>query len=179
MAEPSDYPPLFERKKVNGTAVVSDEPMPSGLSKLGAFIPIRRIRLLTLEDDTVVHGCALCPFDGTLGEVRQHLTAKHGMSRGGVRAKSPAEAATDDVFADRRLPYPSEVALGRTLWELLDLAEKVDDWEDAFAAQETLIADLRAKTAEANLAKAAAEKELHALQRKVRRALGVDVVAGS
>lgn len=112
------YPPRVERKKVGGVAVVADEVLESGLSKgKPGFIPIKGIRVLTLANGEVTHGCRDCLMDGTLGEVRKHRHADHNEAHAGSK-RTPAG------------PVISPEALEWTLAELLALAEHVNDWSE-------------------------------------------------
>ncbi len=176
----TQFPPAFVRKTVNGQKVVSDEVLKSGLSTEDHIVPIHSVRVLTLADGSVVYGCRNHPFEGTLGEVRKHSHAEDGIRRGGHRspAASHDDAVAAGTVATRKLPYPSAEALSRTLWEVLEDAEKFDDWEDAFAGQQQTIDDLRQQLAAANLRAAEAEKAVTAMKRKVARAfktLGLNV----
>lgn len=154
------YPPRIERKKVGGVAVVTDEVLPSGLSKPGVLVPIKGIRKLTLADGTVAHGCRDCLFDGSLGEVRAHRHAAHGEPHAGSgRARPPAGIPPD--------------AAEWTIGELWALAAHVEEWSDVLAnttrqRDEALIA-LAERTQEL-----AAERRGHnALKKKIGKLLGV------
>lgn len=173
------YPPAFIREKVGDLKVVKDEVLPSALSfktdrhgNLRGLVPIHSTRLLTLEDGSQTHGCRWCAVEGTLGEVRSHLRMFHGMAHGGAPRKDPDVVAGDGAVPDRRLPYPSEDQLHRTLWELLHAAEQFDDFEDAVTAQDNMIADLRGRLAEASTRAVSAEKELARLKRRMKTLVG-------
>ena len=185
-SEQALYPPRFTRVEVDGQKVVTDHVQPAGLSTPEQLVPVPGIRVLTLEDGTVLHACNDCQFVSnpelkmtTLGQVRQHRKAHHpALSRGGRTKVTPEEADVIGVPAGRRLPYPSADALGRSLLEILELAERIDQWEEAFAGQEEVIRGLRETTAEAVQRAATAEKELKAMRRKtasLARTLGMTV----
>jgi hypothetical protein len=158
-----EYPPLFERKKV-----ITDEVLESGLSgHVGRLIPIHGIRVLTLEDDSVVHGCRDCEFTGTRGEVKGHRAAEHGIALGGGVPKR----STDPAVAGQ-LPYPSAEVLSMTFYELMELAQHVGEWEIVLGNQTTEIEELRGKLAEEIRLKRRAERELDTLKRRVKRLLG-------
>ena len=162
-----EYPPLFERDEVDGKKVITDEVLASGLSgHVGRLVPIHGIRVLTLEDDTVVHGCRDCVFTGTRGEVKAHRAAEHGIALGGTPKRS-----TDPSVAGQ-LPYPSAEVLSMTFYELLELAEHVGEWETVLGNLTTENEELRAKAAEATRAQRAAERELDTTKRRIRRLLG-------
>lgn len=166
----TEYPPAFVRDEIDGVKVVKDEVLGSGLSfkKGRGFVPIHSTRVLTLENDEVVYGCRDCVFAGTRGQVRQHRRAEHGIDRPKPNQTFEQADAAGDVIG-RRLPYPSPDALSMTLWELLDRGEKLGDYEDAIAAQDLVIADLREQLMEARHGEAEARKELARQTAKLRR----------
>lgn len=162
-----EYPPLFERDKVDGKKVIRDEVLASGLSgHVGRLVPIHGIRVLTLEDESVVHGCRDCEFTGTRGEVKGHRAAEHGIALGGTpkRSTNPGVAG--------QLPYPSAEVLSMTFYELIELAEHVGEWEEVLGNLSSENEELRGKVAEAVRAQRAAERELETKTRRIKRLLG-------
>lgn len=127
-------------RTVNGLAVVREERVESGLSSAGRPVHLR-ISLLTLIDDTQVHGCVDCTFVAeTRGEVQAHRMAEHGPP-----VKRPGRPRAAGAL-------PAEIA-GMTLAELLELAANAAQWGAMFDQQaEQLRAErLRADAAEAEL----------------------------
>lgn len=173
-----DYPPLFERTEIDGLKVVTDEVYQSGLSGYyGKIIPIRGLRKLTLEDDSVVIGCYDCEFAGTLGQTRQHRNQDHGVSVGRTRRKSAADAeAAGDTTPAVSIPQDS---LSMTVHELLDLAAHVDQWETVLTQLEEKVEQLTEDLAEERKARRAAEREMVSLRRKIVKTLGLELTEGS
>lgn len=160
-----EYPPLFEREHVHGVKVVRDEVLPSGLSShVGKVVPLHGTRVLTLADGTTVHGCRDCEFTGTRGEVKVHRGEEHGVAGGGPRARAAEPAG--------RLPYPSPEVLSMTLYELIELAEHIDSWEDVLTNYQKRDEEKSALLLEARQGRSGAEKELSALRRKLARLVG-------
>lgn len=177
------YPPLFERKEVtvevDGVSVtrkvVSDEVYASGLSKsAGRLIPVHGVRVLTLDDGSVVYGCRDCETVGTLGEVRTHRKAEHGAVIGGKSRKSAAEAAAGGAVAEQ-VTIPQD-AMSMTLHELLDLGAHVDMWEQLLTGMEERLTTVTGERDEALRAQRAAERALEAMRKKMAKAMGLEIV---
>jgi hypothetical protein len=162
-----EYPPLFEREKVDGLRVVKDEVLASGLSGyVGKVVPLHGTRVLTLEDDSVTYGCRDCEFTGTRGEVKTHRGAEHGVATGGGGAAKASAAAG-------RISMPSPEMLGMTLWELLEYASIMGEWEDVLPRLETRVRELTEERDEENRARRAAERALATLKTRIQKQLGV------
>jgi hypothetical protein len=75
--------------EVNGLAVVTDEPHQAAFTdKAGNPVLQRQTRVLTLEDNTVVYGCAHCDYTSrNPNSIRPHL-GKHN-----ARRRNTAQAA--------------------------------------------------------------------------------------
>lgn len=156
------YPPAFEREVVGDLKVIKDEVFESPVSQsLGRFVPIHGIRVLTLEDDTVVHGCRDCAFtDPSPGKVRGHRSILHGLAEEGARPKPPkVEGGVGQV----RAPGPD--ALAMTLHELLDVAGSI---ERLGLATEALDAENEALRAQLMQEKKTHREELAELRRTHR-----------
>lgn len=179
---PESWPPNpgVSRDMVNGLKVVVDEVLPSGLSKPGKLVPIKGIRRLTLEDDSVVLGCADCLFVAVedtqtftkLGQVRQHRAIKHGTSLGGVQKKTRADVEEVTV-SQARLP---ENVRAMTIGEAVDLAVHADEWEQVFSTQQEKIEALVAERDGLRIELRAKEREFTGLQKRMARAMGLKIV---
>lgn len=177
------WPPAFERKRVGKLKVIQDRVLPSGLSSFkGDLVGIRGIRVLTLEDESERLGCNDCEFVtdddalSPLGDIRKHRNAEHGVSMGGTHRRTTTRATAGEAeargeTANRRLPMPSANALAYSMWEILEFMTRVDDWEDAFAAQAEIIAGFQARldaeTQRANVAERALKSQTAKLKRLV------------
>lgn len=182
-----EYPPLFERTDVAGVKVVADTVFESPLSKkVGRFIPVHGIRVLTLEDGTERLACRDCEVVADaeddaggltpLGQIRAHRKAEHGVALGGARRKhqSAAEAAAaGDVAVPVVLPLD---ATSMTLHEILELAGHIDEWEGVLSAQDEKIEYLVAERNDLRIRLRAAERENAALKKRIAKALGMEVV---
>ncbi len=127
-AAPVSAPPAGDSVRyINGLAVVSDEPVSSGLPVRPGrpAIPIHGIRVLTLEDDSVVYGCRDCDVVDTRGEIQKHRYRKHGAGKPG---RKPASQAGD--------PPVSHDLAAMTLGDIIELARDAGCWGDMFAAAE-------------------------------------------
>jgi hypothetical protein len=162
-----EYPPVFERDAVDGKNVVKDVVLESGLSKhLGKFIPIHGIRVLTLDDGTTIHGCRDCVTVGSRGEVMAHRSAFHGVSPPSRRTQVDDEVPM--------LPYPKGAQLSMTLYELMDLAEHIGDWEEVLAGMEEHNQRLQDKVIEVTQQLKAEEREHNKLKKRLRGLIGSD-----
>ncbi len=179
-----NYPPLFERTQVHGLKVVTDEGLPSGLSKrAGRLVPIHGIRRLTLEGDAVVLGCRDCETvtdlddEKPLGTMRRHRRDEHGVSKGGL-TRAHRSAAEAEAAGQTALPVVMPVSsLSMTLHELLELASHVDAWEDVLANLENQLTTALEERDEAVRAKNKAERELSNTQKKIAKAMGLTIVS--
>jgi hypothetical protein len=108
--------------RVDGLAVVRDEPMPTNLSRPGKVVPSSSIRILTLEDDSQVHACAdsSCEVYGSRGDVQTHRWAVHGFSKNRGKA-SPEEVLT--------------TLMSMPVGQLIEMATEIADWERSFALE--------------------------------------------
>jgi hypothetical protein len=179
----------YQHTKVDGSAVVHDEVLLSGLGKaVGYDVPLKGTRELTLEDGRRVYACRDCDFLGsrtavedgvevfsTRGDIRKHRSDKHGVPKSGPprgRRRAAGEPAQEeelplDDVDQAGLPYPDAAMRGLTLGELLEFAEHVEQWSRVYS---TLQSDrdhwkIRATVAESEL-------------RKIRRMLGKLMPAG-
>lgn len=172
------YPPTVVRTEVDGKKVVKDEVLRSNLpaGPDGLPPPMKTTRVLTLEDGTVVYGCADCPTIGaTRGEVRKHRNAEHGMSNPTRRSPTSAPESTP------QLPYPGPEMLGMTLLELLELSAAVAHWEHLFATQDGEIERLRKLLTDKDQELSERTRELRAeritherLKVRISKLIGVD-----
>lgn len=164
-----EYLPVYVREEVGGVKVVKDEVLESGLSaKVGRPIPMHGTRVLTLEDGTVTYGCRECPVTGTRGEVRKHRYAEHGATLTDAAGKP---GPIQDSPITGRLQMTGET-LSMTVYELLELAVHVGEWETAFGNQEQQVEDLRDKLVTETVARKTAERELAALKRRLQKLVG-------
>lgn len=184
--------PAFIREEVDGVKVVKDEVYASGLSFTGGrgLIPLNGYRTLTLADDTVVIGCRDCPETGTYGQMRIHRRDVHGVSIGRSKKTAGAPAASFEEaeqagMVAKGFDLPPE-SLSMTLFELLEYAKAVDEWELVFANQEARakalaeqwkarVDDLTRQRNEAEMAKRAAEHALKNMRSRLAKLLGVTV----
>jgi len=174
----ADYPPLIQRPDIDGVKVVSDVVLESGLSKhVGYFVAITGIRVLTLEDESVVYGCAEDEFAGTLGQVRQHRRAEHGVSLGGRRKthKSVAEAEAAGDLDAGPLVLPAETG-SMTLRDFMRVAGEIDQWAVVLENLEQRLAEAIEQRDEARIEARAATRELATMKRKLARAMGLEIV---
>jgi hypothetical protein len=154
--DPNDPDPEHHRHaEVDGSRVVRDEPLLSGLKKAGTDerVPMRGTRVLTLEDGRRAYSCTECDFLGTQtreetdgdqvvqvislrGEVRAHRIQRHGSKAGGRRRGGGAqdEELPLDAVDAAGLAYPRESVRSMTLDEILELAEAADQWGRMFGA---------------------------------------------
>lgn len=156
------YPPRIVREFVGGKKVVKDEVLRSNLpaGPDGLPPPMHTTRVLTLEDDTIVYGCGDCETVGeTRGDIRKHRNQEHGLSNGNRR--SPARETESPP-----LPYPSGETLGMTLYEILELAASIADWEKVFGNQEAENDRLRRMLTEKDQELAERTRELKTEQRE-------------
>lgn len=176
----ADYPPKFERADIDGVKVVSDVVYESPLSKhVGRFIPVTGIRILTLEDETEVKGCSDCDFAGTLGQVRQHRKAEHGVSMGGpARARTHKSAADADAAGDvdRPITLPADVA-SMTMRDFFTTAALIDDWATVLENLERQVEELTEERVELRGELRAATRELGSFRKKVAKAMGLDIIS--
>lgn len=176
----ADYPPKFERADIDGVKVVSDVVYESPLSKhVGRFIPVTGIRILTLEDETEVKGCSDCDFAGTLGQVRQHRKAEHGVSMGGpTRARTHKSAADADAAGDvdRPITLPADVA-SMTMRDFFTTAALIDDWATVLENLERQVEELTEERVELRGELRAATRELGSFRKKVAKAMGLDIIS--
>lgn len=110
---------LDTRRRVNGLAVVDEQPVKANLpARPGEEPKNLRFNRLILEDGAVVYECCECPFTGTRGELQKHRAEDHGGPGWGTNSvkRRPSAAA------------PSADALSYTLGELLDMAEAFGTW---------------------------------------------------
>lgn len=174
-----DYPPKFVREDIDGVKVVSDVVYESGLSKhVGKFIPVTGIRVLTLEDDVELKGCADCEFAGTLGQVRVHRKAEHGVSMGGARRgvtyKSVEDAdAAGDV--DRPLVLPADTA-SMTMRDFFTTAALIDDWGTVLEQLEQQVADLTEERNQLRVDLRAVTRDRDSMRRRMAKAMGLKIV---
>jgi len=193
-----DYPPTIVRTDIDGVKVVSDVVQESPLSRhTGDFIPVKGVRILTLEDETTRYACADCVFvaaperdDQTqtpLGQVRAHRAEKHGVNIGGNRrGRKPAEAPeAPDPAGTVVLPRDT---LSMSLLEILNLAGHIDTWSTVLTGleeqNERLVGELQVALARARAAERkvtelekAAEREKANLQRRIAKAMGLTIVS--
>ena len=172
-----DFPPRFPRVEVNGKRVVRDVVLASALSKRhGVLIPLHGTRVVTLDDGEVVHACAECEFTGTRGGVSVHR-ADPGVVCG----------KTEDRPVEPPLPVPAVPVAGvtpvgvggvaddarsLTVGEILDLAGHIHQWDALLSRQEEQLAGLRAQVTQEATGRRAAQRELEALKRKMKRLIG-------
>lgn len=161
-----EYPPLFERKEVDGVPVVRDEVLQSGLSaRAGRVVPIHGIRVLTLEDKRQVFGCRDCEVTGTRGEVVKHRNAEHdkqvGSKRGAGAAVDPASGLPEDLA-------------GMTLGEVFELAASMSRWGDLYETERARAESLAAELAQAKKDLAAEQKALTAIKGRLKKLVGDD-----
>jgi len=172
------YPPKFERPDIDGIKVVSDVVFESPLSKyVGRFVPVTGVRVLTLENGEVVHGCADDEFAGTLGQVRQHRRADHGVSLGGRRRthKSAAEAeAAGDV--DAPLVLPAETG-SMTMRDFFSVAAQIDEWAVVLENMERQLEAVTEERDQLRIEARAAAKELATIKKRIARAMNLEIVS--
>jgi hypothetical protein len=173
------YPPKFERQDIDGVKVLTDEVYESPLSKhVGKFIPVHGVRVLTLEDETIVYGCADCEFAGTLGQVRQHRGSDHGVSMGGNPRRRRHKSAADAEAAgdtDEQLVLPRET-LSMTLHDFLQTATLLDQWGSVLEGLEKRVEELVEENAELRVNLRNVTKDRDGIRRKVARAMGLEVI---
>jgi hypothetical protein len=158
------YPPEFVRDEVDGKKVVKDEVLASGLSGYkGRLIPIHGIRVLTLEDGSVVHGCRSCRTEGTRGQIMAHLTAFHSVNPASRRGSN------GEV---RQLPFPKGAQLSMTVYELIEMAESVGEWEEVLTNMEAENERLRELVAERTAQLKTEQREHQKLQNTLARLVG-------
>jgi hypothetical protein len=190
-----EYPPAFVREKVGDKLVVKDEVYRSPLSDaMGKFIPIHGIRVLTLDDGEVVHGCRDCETTGKVGQIRVHQKAEHGVAEPGAEPAKRKGDVPDGTAG--QLPYPSAGTLSMTVWEVLDHMQYMSTVEQAMEqldaesqalhlklgaerkAHREEVSELRRHhrevLAEEVRLRKAAEKELAAMQTRLKKMLGVE-----
>jgi hypothetical protein len=173
------YPPAFVRKEVDGKKVIKDEVMPSNLPPRadGSRPPMHTIRVLTLEDGSVLYGCRDCETTGdTPGVIRAHRNKRHGVASS--TRKSPVNDAPD---SSPPLPIPSADMLGMTMYEMLELGANIARWEKIFGNQEQEVERLRAlltekdtELAEARRLLKTEEREHDRTKARIARVLGLE-----
>ncbi len=198
MASPEDFPPKIRREDVDGVKVIDDVPMEAPLTKYtGGFVPVKGIRILTLDDGTTRHACTDCVYvapaeredqkQTPLGRIRAHRIEKHGVRSGGNRrGRKPAEAPeAPDPTGTVALPRDT---LSMSLLEIMNLAAHIDQWGTVLTGleeqNERLVGELqdalaRARTAERKVAdlEKAAEREKAAMQKRIAKAMGMAIVS--
>lgn len=137
----------YRHTEVDGSKVISDETLLSGLSTAKRRVPLHGTRVLTLADGRRVYACRDCDYlgprtavqDGTTvfslrGDIRKHRYEAHGTAKPGPakgRRRSGGDQ-TDELPLDDLdqidLPYPNENTRGLTIGDLLEFAEHVDQW---------------------------------------------------
>jgi hypothetical protein len=135
------YPPAFIREEVDGKKVIKDEVLPSNLPARadGARPPMHTVRVLTLEDGSVVYGCRDCEATGeTSGEIRAHRNREHG-----VAASTRRSPVNPDANGSPPLPAPTADMLGMTLYEMFELGANISHWNKIFGNQEAEAERLR------------------------------------
>jgi hypothetical protein len=152
------YPPKVRRTEVAGVAVVKDEPLPSGLSKRGALVPLTGTRQLTLFDGRVLFGCNDCEMTGTRGEVQSHRAREHG-----------GESAEPARPQARNRTGLSDDTLSMQLRELLELASQVEHWQDIFEGIRRERDLALAQVAELKNKLVAEQRDHRKLQQKIKR----------
>lgn len=169
---PDDFPPVFKRTDVGGVKVVSDVVYESPLSKsTGTFIPMTGVRVLTLEDGTVVLGCRDCEELGRLGHIRQHRRVAHEESLGGGRRTRKS----DDPAGEQITLTAGAGAL--TVREIVDLSVHVDDWAVLLAGAQEREQELVEERNNLRGQLRAATRELESLKKKIARAMGLQIVS--
>lgn len=140
-----DQPAPAERY-VDGVRVVSDEPMLSPLTQSNGWrVPFRWIRVLTLEDGTVVNGCSLCDFVGDRGEIQRHRRREHAEHISHAkRDKTAARKAAENIDQAPQL-HMDAVLASLTLGELFDLAAHSVHWGDLLATAEQQLEDWKTR----------------------------------
>lgn len=178
-ASPEDYPPKFIREDIDGVKVVSDVVYESGLSKhVGKFIPVTGIRVLTLEDGSTVMGCADDEFAGSLGQVRVHRKADHGVSMGGARPGRTHKSAADvDAAgeADRPLVLPADTA-SMTMRDFFTTAALIDDWGSVLEQLEKQVEELTEERNQLRGELRTVTRERDGIRKKVAKAMGLDII---
>lgn len=132
-----------DARRVDGVAVVNEEPVLSGLSGRGKQVPLKMSRL-TLADGTVKHGCAECPFTADKrGDVMAHRMRDHPGTKAAAKTGKAGKAALDGP--------PMTMTLG----ELLDLARSAEQWGSMMdtLTERAEAAEKRADDAQAQLKK--------------------------
>lgn len=110
-----------EPKEVNGQKVISNvaEKSPLGKTVTGQQLYFHGRRVLTLEDGTVLFGCADCPqVTGAKGDILRHRAEVHGQKLGGNRGTGKHQN-----------PF-SETVLAMPVGQLLVLAGQFSAWEE-------------------------------------------------
>lgn len=166
--------PNVDRKKVGTRKVIKDEVLASGLSRHhNKLIPIKGVRKLTLDDGSVVYGCAECVYAAVedtegmtmLGAVRQHRAIIHGASTGGAkRGRSSAGDA------------PASIPRDMTVYELFELAAHIDEWEVVLSSLEKRLEEKIDENTELRQKLRVAERENASIKKKVARSLGLELV---
>jgi hypothetical protein len=137
----------YRHTEVDGSKVVKDEVLLSGLSNAKRRVPLHGTRVLTLADGRRVYACRDCSYLGDRtaeedgkkvlslrGDIRKHRYEKHGVAKSGPPkgrrrggGDQVEELPLDDVD-QAGLPYPNENVRGMQLGDLLEFAESVDQW---------------------------------------------------
>lgn len=181
MAEPDGYPPKFERPDIDGVKVVSDVVLESGLSKhVGRFIPVTGVRVLTLEDESTLHGCADCEFAGTLGQVRQHRRAEHGVSLGGRSKRTHKTVAEAEAAGDTDQPVvlPSDTG-SMTMRDFFATAQLIDEWGTVLESLEQQLEAVTEERDRLRIEVRVVTRERDSIRKKVARAMGLTIVSTS
>lgn len=162
-----EYPPTIRRTKVDGVPVVKDEVLSSGLTAaVGRLVPIRGIRVLTLKNGEVVHGCRDCLFHGSRGEVKSHRIAEHGESSGGNRGGGRAGDGAGPAVAIN----PDTLAM--SVGELLELAGYVGDWESVLENVQRQRDDALSAVVEKSKELSAERRAHNALKKRLKSLVG-------
>jgi hypothetical protein len=175
-ASVDDYPPRFERTDIDGVKVVSDVVFVSPLTKYtGRFIAQSGTRVLTMEDGTVVHGCADCVFAGKLGQVRQHRNADHPeMSSGVPRRRHKTDASAGDEALE---PFvvPRET-LSMTMRDFFTTAALIDDWGTVLEQLERQVEELTEERSQLRADLRTVTRDRDSIRKKVAKAMGLDII---
>lgn len=98
---------------VNGVAVIADEPARAPFTNREVYF--KQIRLLMLEDESTVFGCAHCDYTAAgPGSVRGHL-GTHGKPRSRAVAKAASEMSISDLL--KRLAELDKLTAERDQWK--------------------------------------------------------------
>lgn len=133
---PAEVP--VEVRVIRGLKVVKDESLPSNLPPVDGHVYPLKIRVLTLEDDSVVYGCADCEeFAETAGEIRKHRARVHGGAPLGRKRAAPVLSAD---AAEMTLGELLELAQGASTWGRVveNLTDQMTQWKDRATKAEML-----------------------------------------